>query len=447
LIATAAVASSAQGAEAQAALAAERAATAGATPKAVIAANDPTDDVAPGFTSWFGRSLDRAVEAEIAQGTVPGVALVVGHGGDVVLERAWGRLYGQEGAPPAAVTSVYDLASVTKVVATTLAAMILVEEGRLDLDERLHRYLPSWPTEGRHASITVREVLAHRSGLPAGARFWSQGRSKDDRVRALARVELEAPPGAREIYSDLGPILVGYLVEAVSGEPLDAFVERRIYRPLGMDRTTFRPLAHGVPEGAIAPTGRVGDGWLRGVVHDPTARALGGVAGNAGLFSSATDLAVLASALLWEEPRPIVCRDLLRDFLRREDDGRRFATGWERPARWAVWSEIFSDEAFGHTGFTGTSLWIDPYEDLFVVLLTNRLEPGDENEGHHRLRRVVHDVIRRGHLSREEELRAEDWRWVDSWRGKDSCRAEAGMDVLRRLGHGLLFGWSGLRGR
>ncbi|MGD2068692.1 MAG: serine hydrolase [Gemmatimonadota bacterium] len=434
-----------QAAWAQAAFAAERSATAGAAPRAVVVANDPTDAFVPGFTSWFVPSLDRAVEEEIADGATPGAWLVVGHGGDIVLTRGWGRLDWAADAASVRSTTVWDLASVTKVVATTLAVMTLVEEGTLDLDAPLHRYLPAWPEDGPRGRITLRLLLNHRSGLPAGAPFWrglGASATLDQRVRALAGVDLEAAPGRREIYSDLGPILAGFAVEAVTGEPLDVYVERRIYRPLGLGQTTFRPLERGVPEEAIAPTERIGTQLLRGVVHDPSARALGGVAGNAGLFASAQDLAVLASALLWEEPTRIVCRDVLRAFTVRDHDRRRFGTGWEMPARWAVWSEMFSPEAFGHTGFTGTSFWIDPYNDLFVILLTNRVNPTATNEGHLRLRRIVHDVVRRGHLAREDELRAADWRSVDSWRGVDSCRAATGMELLRKLGHHVMLGWS-----
>lgn len=428
-------------ASAQAAFSAEWAALSRTTPRLAEVANDPTDAFVPGFTSWFVRSLDRAVEAELARGAAPGAVVVVGHGGDVVFERGYGRVDWAPDAPAATPRTVYDLASVTKVTATLPAVMLLVEEGRLDLDAPLSRYLDGWPVEGEKGDLTLRHLLTHTSGLPAGAPFWRGTDTRAEQVRALARVPLENRPGRRTTYSDLGPILAGFVVEAVTGEPLDAFVERRVYLPLGLGQTAFRPLERGIPKEAIAPTERIGDELLHGVVHDPSARALDGVAGNAGLFSSATDLARLASALLWEEPARIVCRDVLRDFTGRESTRRRFGTGWEMPARWAVWSEMFSPEAFGHTGFTGTSLWIDPYNDLFVVLLTNRVNPTSANDLHHALRRVVHDVVRRGHVEREAAEREADWRAVDSWRGVDGCRAERGMEVLREMGDAWLSGW------
>ena len=428
-------------ATAQAAFAAERAATRTAIPSAARAAADPTDAVVPGFARWFVRSLDRVVEEEIAAGATPGAWIVVGHGGDVVLTRGWGRVDWDPGAPVVTSSTLWDLASVTKVAATTLAVMTLVEEGRLDLDAPLHRYLDGWPSGGERGRVTLRHLLRHRSGLPAGAPFWQDGDTRRERIRALADVPLEAPPGEEEIYSDLGPVLAGFVVEAVTGEPLDAYVDRRLYRPLGMGMTSFRPLERGMSAEAVAPTERFGETHL----HDPSARALGGVAGNAGLFSTADDLARLASALLWEDPRPVVCRDVIRDFTARDDERGRFGTGWEMPATWHVWSEMFGPDAFGHTGFTGTSVWIDPAADLFVVLLTNRVNPTSANEGHHRLRRVVHDVVRRGHLREEESARAADWRWIDTWRGPDACRAERGMEVLRALGHGLLAGWPALK--
>lgn len=448
-------------AEGQVAWIPEPVAASHALPATIAAANDPSDAFVPGFTPWFSRSLDRVVEGALARGAAPGAVVVIGHGGEVVLSRAWGRIDWDDDAPPADAETLYDLASVTKVAATLPAVMILVEEGRLELDEPIATYLPGWPRDGRRGRITLRHLLGHTSGLPAGASLREpavsasaaetvEGRSgRDSRplVRSLAGIPLEGEPGGAERYSDLGPILAALIVEEVTGEPLERFVERRVYRPLGMRRTTFRPLERGIPEDRIAPTERLEAGHLRGVVHDPSARALGGVAGNAGLFSSGSELARFASALLWETPGRIVCRDLLRAFAARDDARRRFGTGWEMPARRAVWSEVLSSEAFGHTGFTGTSLWLDPVADLFVVLLTNRVNPSSANELHHDLRREVHDLVRRAHLGREEEMRASDWRWLGGWRGPDSCRGRRSVEVLEALGPDLLAGWPALRGR
>jgi CubicO group peptidase (beta-lactamase class C family) len=229
-------------------------------------------------------------------------------------------------------------------------------------------------------------------------------------------------------------MLAAWVVEAVTREPLDAFVERRIYRPHGLDRTLFRPLDKGVPASAIAPTEVLAQGHLRGVVHDPGARMLGGVAGHAGLFASADDLAVLASALLWEKPSRIVCRDVLRGFVSRSGADVRWAVGWEMPADWAMWSEVLSPMAFGYTGFTGTSIWLDPGKDLFVILLTSRLNPTSANDGHVLLRRELHGVVGRAHTGHEADDLASDWRIPETWRGVDSCRAGEGFESFARFG-------------
>lgn len=413
-------------------------------PTAVRLATDPTDDVVPGFATWFVRTLDRAVEEELAAGASPGAALVVGHRGSVVLARSWGRVDWNPSAPPATPETLYDLASVTKVAATTVAAMVLVEEGRLDLDAPLSTYLPEWPSQGQRGAVTPRHLMAHTSGLPAGAAVWRVGPERSDVLELLAGVRLTDAPGREETYSDLGPILMAYVVEAVAGEPLDRFLARRVYGPLGMGNTTFRPRTTGIPPDYIAPTERIGQELLHGVVHDPSARALGGVAGNAGLFSSAMDLAILASALLWESPDRIVCRDVLKDFTRADGPGR-FGTGWETPPGWSFWSEAFSPLAFGHTGFTGTSLWIDPERDMFVVLLMNRVNPTSANRRHQDLRRAVHDVIQRAHLEGEATARARDWRSVDVWLGGDSCRAARGLEIFREMGTGIAAGYPVLR--
>lgn len=405
-------------------------------------ATDPTDDFVPGFADWFARSLDREIEDAVLEGVTPGAALVVGHRGRIALLRGYGRVDWAPDAPAVTPATVFDLASVTKVAATTVAAMVLVEEGRLALDDPVGRHLSEWPREGERSRITVRQLLDHSSGLPAGAPFWRAGDQRPQWIEAIADVPLEHAPGERQLYSDLGPILAGFVVEAAAGEELDRFLARRVFGPLGMERTTFRPLERGLPADWIAPTEVLEDGHLRGVVHDPAARAMGGIAGNAGLFSSAADLAVLASALLWEDPESIVCRDTLKRFTARPGDGVRFGAGWEMPARWAVWSEMFTSSAFGHTGFTGTSLWIDPEQDLFVILLTNRVNPTATNDGHLALRRSVHEVVGRAHADDEAATRAGDWRLFDRWLGPDRCRARTGLDALRSAGPALWRGFA-----
>ena len=407
-------------------------------PWALREAFDPT--VIPGFAAWFQRSVDRVVEDAIDRRVTPGAYVMVGRGGEVVLSRGYGHLDWAEDAPPVTAETLWDLASITKALATTLAVMVLVEEGRIDLDAPVHRYLDGWPQEGPRGSMTLRHLLSHTSGLPTGLPAKSVGTTRAKWLSAISAAPLAGDPGERESYSDLGPIVAAWIVEAVADEPFQSFVDRRIYRPLGLTRTLFRPLETGVGADEVAPTEVLAEGHLRGVVHDPVARALGGVAGNAGLFSSAADLAVLASALLWEKPFRIVCRDRVRSFTRRPDEKRGFAVGWELPAPWTPGSELPSATAFGHMGYTGTSLWIDPELDLFVILLTSRLNPTSANEGHVALRWDLHGIVGRAYTG----LDPDEWRVPETWRGVDSCRAEVGFPALAKVEPatlGALAGW------
>lgn|GEM_PF-307648 len=420
----------------------------GTTPGSGVAAQEPPDDgpatapfpwalreafdpsVIPGFASWFQRSLDRVMEDAVAQGVTPGAYVVVGYGGRVVFSHPYGRIDWDEDAPAVTEETLWDLASVTKALATTLAVMVLVEEGRLDLNAPVHRYLEGWPREGPRARTTVRHLLTHTAAFPPGLPANRTGPNPDEWIRAIGSTPLVGELGDEEAYSDLGPLLTAWIVESITDEPFDDFLERRIYSPLGLRRTLFRPLDAAVPAEEIAPTEVLAQGQLRGIVHDPTARALGGVAGSAGLFSSAGDLAAFASALLWERPARVVCRDVLRSFTRRSGDDSRFSVGWEVPLTWRASGDVPSASAFGHTGYTGTSLWIDPEEDLFVILLTSRLNPTSANERHIALRQEVHGVVGRAYTGLEAES---DWRIPETWRGVDSCRAEVGFRALEKL--------------
>jgi CubicO group peptidase (beta-lactamase class C family) len=276
--------------------------------------------------------------------------------------------------------TVYDLASVTKVVATTTAIMILHDERKLSLDDRVARYLSRFRGHGRGA-VTIRQLLAHTSGLPAGRDL---PRSPGAARRAVLATPLEDTPGAHTLYSDLGPDLLGFIVERVTGEPLDRFLARRVFARLGMHSTGFRPRARDYAR--LAPTGVYPS---RGVVHDPNARALGGVAGHAGLFATASDLAVFAQMMLnggTYAGRRIVRDSTVALFTRRAAGWR--ALGWDTCAGGGSCGQYMSERAFGHTGFTGTSLWVDPDRDMFVIVLTNEVhEPRAPDPV-----AIVHDV-------------------------------------------------------
>jgi CubicO group peptidase (beta-lactamase class C family) len=329
------------------------------------------------------RTFDSLVAAGIERGAYPGAALVVGRHDTILFAKGYGRLTWSATSPPVRPDStLYDLASLTKVIATTTALMVLVDRGVVDLDAPAATYLAEL-RRAATAGITVRQLLAHASGLRADLPA-SELAASEGAAALLRRVLAEnprVPPGTRVIYSDLNAILLGEIVRRVTGEPLDVFVTRAVLEPLGLAETRFRPGAR--LRGRIAPTGVWHGRAVAGVVNDPTAARLGGVAGNAGLFATAADVARFAQFMLrggtLPDGRVLVRRETVRLFTTtaaafgRGTEAR--ALGWQAvPTGERVSSAgtLFGPRSYGHTGWTGTSLWIDPDRDLFVVLLTNR---------------------------------------------------------------------------
>jgi len=345
------------------------------------AAPAPTGDGLPakapsavGMSAERLATIDRVVERGIRAGGYPGAAVVVGRKGAAVWEKGFGRLgWTSDAGSVVAERTIYDLASLTKVVGTTTAVMILYDEGKLRLDDQVVKYIPEF-TGGGKDQITVRMLLEHRSGLPAGRDLWRMAQTPEEARADVISTPLFAAPGQFVEYSDLGADMLGFVVEAVSGQKLDQFLEERVFTPLGMTDTHFRPDAS--LRGRIAPTELTPPrGYpLRGEVHDENAYALGGVAGHAGLFSTASDLAVFAQMLLnggtYNGTR-IVADSTVKLFTRRAAGTR--ALGWDTCGGHGSCGNYLSANAYGHTGFTGTSLWIDPDREMFVVLLTNRV--------------------------------------------------------------------------
>jgi len=369
-----------------------------------------------GMDSALLARVDELLEAAVRRGDIPGAAIAVGRRGKLVRLRGYGRLDPRPGFGPATERTIYDIASLTKVVGTTTAVMILEEEGRLDIDAPVSRYLPEWGGSPAKERVTVRHLLTHTAGLPAFEPLWRGLRGKDAILRRIFETRLEYAPGERTVYSDFGAILLGEIVERLSGSPLDRFLDERVFGPLGMVDTRFNPLGGDPGErkatpGAASPHAPILDriapteldtvfrGYhVHGVVHDENAYAMGGVAGHAGLFSTAYDLAVFAQMLLnggRYGDAQILGPETVRRYTRRQSPTSSRALGWDTPAGRSSAGDYFSAEAFGHTGFTGTSLWIDPTQDLFVVLLTNRVNPTRSNNKHVSLRREVHDAVAR----------------------------------------------------
>jgi CubicO group peptidase (beta-lactamase class C family) len=320
-------------------------------------------------------AIDRVVARGVKAGGYPGAAVVVGRKGSSVWEKGFGYLdWDAKSQPVIPESSIYDLASLTKVIGTTTALMVLYDEGKIQLDDPVTKYIPAF-SGGWKDSVTLRHLLTHRSGLPAGRDLWRVARSPEEARQMVVETPLEARPGSRFEYSDLGADMLGFVVEAVSGKSLDTFLEERVYRPLGMTDTFFKPAdslrARIAPTEVTPPRGYP----LRGEVHDENAYALGGVAGHAGLFSTAADLSIFAQMMLnggvYNGVR-IVADSTVRLFTTRAAVGTR-ALGWDTCDNNGGCGSYLSDRAYGHTGFTGTSIWIDPDREMFVILLTNRV--------------------------------------------------------------------------
>jgi CubicO group peptidase (beta-lactamase class C family) len=310
-------------------------------------------------------AVDHVVSHGVAAGGFPGATVAIGRAAGPAWLRGYGHRGWDETTPQVDPSqTVYDLASLTKVVATTTAIMILYDQGKIKLDAPAARYLPQWKI-GAHAGVTVRDLLIHRSGLPPGRDLWVVAHSPAAARRAVLRTPLESPPGERYVYSDLGADILGFIVEQVSGERLDAYTRSHIFQRLGMNSTRFRPPPSWDPRLAHteAPLGRV---------HDRNAATLGGVAGHAGLFSTAADLSIFAEMLLnggAYHGKRIVRDSTVALFTRRAAVGHR-ALGWDTCGG-ASCGQRMGETGFGHTGFTGTSFWIDPVRDVYVIVLAN----------------------------------------------------------------------------
>lgn len=368
-------------------------------------------------------TVDEAVTGAVEQGVFPGAVVLVTREGTVLYHRALGWRSLEPERTPLNEETIFDVASLTKPLATTLAFMLLVKEKRVRIDDRVTRFFPNFGVYGK-MPITCRHLLSHSSGLPAWRPYHQEitkHEAKGHKIgflgtrtarefvyTELQREKLDAQPGQRAIYSDLGFMLLGAVVEKISNVSLDQYCQEKIFRPLKLQSTGFLDLEmmrrrklQPIPE-RFAPTERCP--WrkriLCGEVHDDNAYAMGGVAGHAGLFSTAGDLNRLVSCLLacYRGESSFLPSALVREFWTHDDSvpGSTWALGWDAPsAQGSSAGELFSRHAVGHLGFTGTSLWIDLDRRLSVIMLSNRVHPRRDNEKIKAFRPLLHDTIMR----------------------------------------------------
>ena len=345
------------------------------------------------------------IENAIADKAFPGATIAIGYKGKVSLH-AFGKLSYDANALPVKLDTMYDMASLTKVVVTTTLVEKLVEgdfPSPLDLDAPVARYLPEWATGPQpewRARVTVRNLMTHTSGLPPFKEYWRTSKGKADTLRMIFAEPLEYEPGTKVVYSDLGIILIAEIIQRLTGKPLDQLANEYIFEPLGMNHSMFNPPKNLWPE--IAPTeydARYRHRLIQGEVHDENAYAIGGVSGHAGLFSTSPDVAAFCQMYLnggiYAHHR-IVDRATIAEFTKPQPIAKDERTlGWvAHPANGNGFSgHYFSAHSFGHTGFTGTSIWIDPDHDVFVVLLTNRVNPTRENMKIAQVRPAFHDAV------------------------------------------------------
>jgi uncharacterized protein YbbC (DUF1343 family)/CubicO group peptidase (beta-lactamase class C family) len=322
-------------------------------------------------------AVDDAVQSVLGAGEIPGAVVLIGQGDEILYHRAFG--WRAVVPDPIAMTTdtIFDIASLTKPLGTTLAVMALVERGTVKLDAPVGHYLKEFRGKP-FAAVTVRRLLTHSAGMPAIPKDAVFARGFPAAAAGLARAKLDYPPGSGFQYSDTGFILLGELVRRVSGQPIDHFLERTLFRPLGLVDTSFRPKMPHLPR--VAPTEFAQGHMLQGEVHDPRARLLGGVAGHAGMFSTAADVARICRMLLdggtFGGSR-VLKPSTIQLMWSRSPEGRGTrALGWDMTSPYAtIAAPYFPAGSVGHTGFTGTSVWIDPSSKSYVVILTNRVHP------------------------------------------------------------------------
>jgi len=350
--------------------------------------------------SQFARAFAILREAMMHR-AFAGAALAITHEGALVASQGFGRFTYEPTSPEVHSGTIFDLASVTKVVATTSMAMLLYERGLLDLETPVAEALPEFISHGpaeeinNRRAVTARMLLAHCSGLPAYVKLFETAHTRDELLRDALATPLAAVPGTESVYSDIGFILLGELLGRIALTPLDVFTQHEVFVPLGMKLTSFNPsptCMNRIPPTEDDQTFR--HRVIQGEVNDENASVMGGISGHAGLFAPAPDIALFAECML-RGGSPVFQPATVELFTRREVSSPRTsrALGWDTPSQPSTSGTRFSQRSFGHLGYTGTSLWIDPDRKLSVTLLTNRTWPDRGSQAIKQLRPLIHDAI------------------------------------------------------
>jgi CubicO group peptidase (beta-lactamase class C family) len=347
-------------------------------------------------TSPDFNEVEKVVNDAIKDSAFPGAAVLISKDGTIYFYKAFGNYTYDKDSKKVTTNTIYDLASLTKVLATTTAAMICIDRNLFKLDDKVSKYIPEF-SSNKKENVTIKNLLLHNSGLPSWKKFWGVYDNPEDIFNTIYNSELEYETGTKTIYSDLGLITLGKIIEKVSGKSLSDFCKEEIFIPLEMNDTYFNP-----PDSIkyrIAPT-ELDNYWrkrlLVGEVHDETSALLKGVAGHAGLFSTAEDIHNLLITFLNKgkyKEKQIIKSSTIELFIKKYDNSTR-ALGWDiKSPEGSSSGKYFSESSFGHTGFTGTSVWVDPVKEIAVVFLTNRVYPTRENRKIIRVRPELHDAV------------------------------------------------------
>jgi beta-N-acetylhexosaminidase len=341
--------------------------------------------------------IDEIIQSAIKDSAFPGAVVLVSKDGAIIHEKAFGHFIYDDTSAAVTINTIYDIASLTKVIATTTAAMICYDKNLFSLDDPVAKYIPEFSQNGKER-VTIKNLLLHNSGLPAFKPYYKMFSSAEEVIKDIYATPLSYDTGSKTVYSDLGFITLAKVIEKVSGKKFDIFCKEEIFKPLQMNSTYFNP-----PDSLkykIAPT-EYDNYWRNklvwGKVHDETAALLNGVAGHAGLFSTAEDISNLLQMLLnggTFNGHQIIKPETIKLFTTRYSDEITRALGWDTKSEVnSSAGDLFDITSFGHTGFTGTSVWADLTRNIFVVFLTNRVYPTRDNKKLYKVRPILHDAV------------------------------------------------------